>query len=457
MKIIQKIVYMLIASLAIMSCDRTYDAPPLNEPKYEGPKANITIASLKQQFASATQEVPALITTDLILKAYVSANDQSGNIFKQIYLQDETGAIPILADYNGIYTLYRVGQEVYVNLKGLCISVYGDEQQIGIATGNLFRLNELSFAEHVLLNGWPDKSKVQPVVIKDISTVNENVAGLTFKLVRLEGVYFVNGGTATFATKAATGTQVLKDSYGNSIDVRTSNYANFALETLPVGKGTVIAILGRFRGAWQLTIPSANDFFDFDGIVPGDGPTEPEQPGDGTVFFKEAFGTTAPIDGVKPKVSEYTGYDMKTPIIYSDASATVDVRATKTVDPHAWFTTGKEAAYFTIKGINTSAYQKVTLTYDLMANVYDDGATMNLNAMSVSCNGVALAVPDLVVTAPADKFKYHTITIENIPVAQDVTIEFHAAPSLAFGLRLDNVKLIAGGSGGSGGGGIIPN
>ena len=54
MKILQKVFYMLIAVLALASCDRDYDAPPLNEPKYDGPKANITIASLKQQFAAAT-------------------------------------------------------------------------------------------------------------------------------------------------------------------------------------------------------------------------------------------------------------------------------------------------------------------------------------------------------------------------------------------------------------------
>lgn len=448
MKILQNLFYMLIASLTILSCERNYDAPPLDEPKYDGPKANITIASLKSQFASATQEVPALITTDLILKAYVSANDESGNVYKQIYIQDETGAIPILADYNGVYTLYRVGQEVYVNLKGLCISVYGDEQQIGIPGGNLFRLLQLDFEKHVLRNRWPDKSKVEPKVITDISTVNTDVDAMTFRLIRLEGVYFVNGGTATFATKAATGTQVLKDSYGNSIDVRTSNFATFALETLPIGKGTVVAILGRFRGTWQLTIPTANDYFGFDGILPGDKPTEPEEPGgNGTVFFKETFGTTAPIDGIKPKVNEYTGYDMKNPIVYSDVSATVDIRATKTVEPHAWFTTGKEAAFFTIGGINTSAYQKVSLSYDVMANVFNDGETVNLNSISVTCNGTALPVPDLIVTAPADKFKYYTITIENISIAQDVTIEFKAAASLAFGLRLDNIKLVGDASG----------
>lgn len=93
---------MLVASLALVSCDLDYDAPPLNEPIYDGPKANITIASLKQQFSMATENTPALITNDLVLQAYVSANDESGNIYKQIYLQDATGlslSRPIITVY----------------------------------------------------------------------------------------------------------------------------------------------------------------------------------------------------------------------------------------------------------------------------------------------------------------------------------------------------------------------
>ena len=43
MKILQKVFYMLIAALAFVSCDRDYDAPPLNDPKYDGPKANIQL------------------------------------------------------------------------------------------------------------------------------------------------------------------------------------------------------------------------------------------------------------------------------------------------------------------------------------------------------------------------------------------------------------------------------
>lgn len=453
MKILQKVFYMFVAALALVSCDRDYDAPPLNEPKYDGDKANITIASLKQQFSAATQDVPALINTDLVLKAYVSANDESGNIYKQIYLQDETGAIPILADYNGVYGLYRVGQEVYVNLKGLCISVYGDEQQIGIPTGTLYRLLEKDFVEHVKQNGWPDKSKVEPVVVKDISTVNEDVARMTFRLVRLEGVYFVNGGNNIFALSSGYGTEVLKDSYGNSIEVRTSNYADFASETLPIGKGTVIGILGRFKGGWQLTIPTADDYFGFDGIIPGEDPEEPEKPGE-TTIFSENFGTPVKDGTYWPNFKDYTGFQNPASM-FEDTSGKASVRIVNNYT-NVWIPANTDGG-INIKGINANGATKGTLIYKVGANVYNAGESMDLNVMKVKCNGVELVIPSKIVTGDAKEGNTpYEMKIENVAISNKTTLEFLSVASTnTFGLRLYEVKLVTAGS--SSGGEIIPD
>ena len=199
MKLFHKLSLLLVGSLVFMACDRTYDAPPLNEPKYDGAAANITISQLREEYKAATQDSPITITKDEVLKAYVSGNDESGNIYKTIYLQDETGGISMLVDQSSVYNYYRVGQEVYVNLKGLCVSVYGDEQQIGHPDGYLYRTPWVDFEAHVQLNGWANAENVQPVAVDDISTLNAQVDAMKFKVVRLEGVRFANGGKGTFA------------------------------------------------------------------------------------------------------------------------------------------------------------------------------------------------------------------------------------------------------------------
>ena len=40
MKLFNRISLLLISSLVFAACERDYDAPPLNEPKYDGPAAN---------------------------------------------------------------------------------------------------------------------------------------------------------------------------------------------------------------------------------------------------------------------------------------------------------------------------------------------------------------------------------------------------------------------------------
>ena len=85
MKVTQKIFSFLVLAAAVLTgCERDYDAPPLNEPVYDGPSANITIADLKENCKNATQETPIEITNDWVLRAYITGNDESGNIYKQV-------------------------------------------------------------------------------------------------------------------------------------------------------------------------------------------------------------------------------------------------------------------------------------------------------------------------------------------------------------------------------------
>lgn len=274
MKLLRNISLPLIASLALFACERDYDAPLLTEPEYTGPAANITISELRTQNAAATQDVPIIITQDQVLKAVITGNDESGNIFKKIYLQDETGAIEMEVDQSSVYNYYPVGQTVYVDLNGLSISVYGDEQQLGHPEGYLYRTPWEDFEKHVSKDGWANPENAKPVVIDDISTINAAPDNYKFKLVQFTGVTFQNGGKGIFAPEDGYGEENITDSHGNTIMIRTSNYASFAGNKLPEGKGNITGILGRFNGTWQLTLRTANDVSDFTGSNEEEGGNE---------------------------------------------------------------------------------------------------------------------------------------------------------------------------------------
>ena len=103
------------------------------------------------------------------------------------------------------------------------------------------------------------------------------------------------------------------DATGNTIVVRTSIFADFSATKLPVGTGTVVAILGRFNGAWQLTISNIKDVYGFDGVQPstttgtggttgGGGPTQPA--GTETTAFTETFAQSQGQFTIEDKVTD---------------------------------------------------------------------------------------------------------------------------------------------------------
>ena len=447
MKLLRNISLPLIASLALFACERDYDAPLLTEPEYTGPAANITISELRTENAAATQDVPIIITQDQVLKAVITGNDESGNIFKKIYLQDETGAIEMEVDQSSVYNYYPVGQTVYVDLNGLSISVYGDEQQLGHPEGYLFRTPWEDFEKHVSKDGWANPENAKPVVIDDISTINAAPDNYKFKLVQFTGVTFQNGGKGIFAPEDGYGEENITDSHGNTIMIRTSNYASFAGNKLPEGKGNVTGILGRFRGTWQLTLRTANDVSDFTGSNEEEGGNEGgETPSGETVLFQESFGTPEKSGNYWPKIAEYTGFD--NPGFFEDESGKADVRIGSAYPANVWFPKGSDIN-LKVKGINGQGATKATLKYQVGCNVYNSGETQDLNTLKIKCNGTELPLSSKVVSGENQEGnKPFEFEIKDINISNNTTLEFYTtATDNTYGLRLFSVKLYVPGSG----------
>ena len=446
MKLLRNISLPLIASLALFACERDYDAPLLTEPEYTGPAANITISELRTQNAAATQDVPIIITQDQVLKAVITGNDESGNIFKKIYLQDETGAIEMEVDQSSVYNYYPVGQTVYVDLNGLSISVYGDEQQLGHPEGYLYRTPWEDFEKHVSKDGWANPENAKPVVIDDISTINAAPDNYKFKLVQFTGVTFQNGGKGIFAPEDGYGEENITDSHGNTIMIRTSNYASFAGNKLPEGKGNVTGILGRFRGTWQLTLRTANDVSDFTGSNEEGGNEGGETPSGETVLFQESFGTPEKSGNYWPKIAEYTGFD--NPGFFEDESGKADVRIGSAYPANVWFPKGSDIN-LKVKGINGQGATKATLKYQVGCNVYNSGETQDLNTLKIKCNGTELPLSSKVVSGENQEGnKPFEFEIKDINISNNTTLEFYTtAADNTYGLRLFSVNLYVPGSG----------
>lgn len=274
-------------------CSPEFDEPPAKEYKYEG-KATHTIAQFKSQFNSDFTK----ITSDVILKGVVNATDESGNIYKKLYLQDETGGLEISLDATSLYTQFKVGQEIFIECKDLYVGKYNGITQLGYPyskNGNdaIGRMPQKVAMEHIFKNGLPNIKAVTPIVVNSLADLT---VGMTDQLVTIKDIFFTNGGAQTFATKGAQypSPQEIIDSKGIKSAVYTSTYAKFAFDKLPKGLGSITVILSSYNGTWQLIVRDRNDIGTFDPSV-----TEPPKPpvytGNAThtiAQFKTQFGNT---------------------------------------------------------------------------------------------------------------------------------------------------------------------
>ena len=130
----KKIVLWLSATLLLaVSCDmRTLPAGDDKVGQFVPTvlDVNTTIAQLKALYTKG----PVLIEDDLVIGGQVISSDQSGNIYRSFYIQDETGAIEVKIGKSSLYNDYKLGQWVYVKCKGLTVGQYGGMLQIGYRT-----------------------------------------------------------------------------------------------------------------------------------------------------------------------------------------------------------------------------------------------------------------------------------------------------------------------------------
>lgn len=225
--------------------DVKFDQPRFGS---EVPAKNTTIEQLKLFYdGSALYQ----ITYDIVIEGVITANDESGNLYKQLFIEDETGAIEFRVDVAGLYTDFPVGTKIRVNCKDLYMGTYGGVIQLGgNFNGSFGRLPASDFYKKVFVISTGNEVSVTETSIAQLSN---NLIG---KIVTLSGVQFADFEIGkTYAESSAATNRIMEEvTTGRTIIVRTSNYANFAGVELPTGRGKITAVLTKYNSDYQLTI-----------------------------------------------------------------------------------------------------------------------------------------------------------------------------------------------------------
>ena len=163
-----KWIVILIITIVAVSCNRKFDIPPSNaDPEID---VTMTIMELKARYAAIGDF--KRINDEQVISGVVIADDRSGNFYKQIIIQDETGGIPVLLDGNNVYTQYPVGRRVFIKLKGMMLGDYGGTIQVGIDSsrsedGRFLNLNgipQTMFDQYIIKGSF--NNVVTPKVVK---------------------------------------------------------------------------------------------------------------------------------------------------------------------------------------------------------------------------------------------------------------------------------------------------
>ena len=262
-----------IASVGFSSCmDKDWEAPQFDEPLYgnnsimkqEGDKV-ITIGELKEKYSSlinASTDGSKEITEDWQLQVVVNGNDEGGNLYKQISIQDHTGAIIVGINGSNLYPYMPVGQQLLINLKGLYIGGYRKQAQIGaLYRDGIGRMDTDVWEQHVrLLKPGEIEAKVDTVDFDE----NADKYALSGRIVRLSGVTISGEGTQVLAPED--GSVTLTSNCANrlingksSLVLRTSSYSKFANRAIPKGKADVYGVCTRYNNTWQILMRTESD------------------------------------------------------------------------------------------------------------------------------------------------------------------------------------------------------
>jgi hypothetical protein len=225
-----------ILGITASSCKKEFDTPP---EKVIPEGSVITIADLKAMYTGTPVHFPE----DVSVYAVVTADETSGNLYKNVYVQDNTDAMNVRLLVSG--GLYQ-GDSIRINLKGTVFSQYQ----------GVYQLDSVDVDNNIV------KQAVGVVVEPIVTTIDMLNSNMQSKLIQLNNVQFVNSelsGTYADAVNLLSVNRTLEDCDGNTVIVRTSGYANFASQQLAQGNGTFIGIMGEFNGVLQLYIRKFSD------------------------------------------------------------------------------------------------------------------------------------------------------------------------------------------------------
>ncbi|MDE5750974.1 MAG: hypothetical protein K2H87_09465, partial [Duncaniella sp.] len=332
---------LFMGAFALTACQDDFDDPALTTPEStwltDADYELTTIREVKTTYWKDADNYYATIgTTDegkhIMVKGVITSSDASGNIYKSMVIQDETGSLSMSINANSMNGKYRRGQELVIDLTGMTIGKYSGLEQLGAPEVSAQYGQQTTFMPyeqfqmHVQMNGDPRLEAIDTVTVARgadlLSTTQADLIKWQSQLVRFNNCSVVDGGMEPFGVYQEPTNRILTLEDGTQINVRTSGYSNFYADMLPKGNGDVVGILGYYAGSsdtgnnWQLTLIDRYGCMNFGNPTMGPGSAENPYTVDDAIALEQGDATATQVwtmgyivGAVAPGVTSVTSND----------------------------------------------------------------------------------------------------------------------------------------------------
>lgn len=264
----------LVASISFTSCVEDGD---FTVPQSLGAEENAAVETIEAELADSNSGLTEIsianlkdlvvngqateITSNIVVKGYVTSSDETGNFYKEFFIQDRpenpTSAVKIALELVDSYNKFNIGRQVYIRLNGLyvgevrsgdgVVTIGGNKNEDGDEVENL----SLSQLENQLFRA-SNTEAIVPLSVK-FSEINESHVGIYVQVENAQFPTNLAGKTFVDANDRFDTQRTLQscDGFGfTTFILETSAFASFKFSTLPAGGGTIAGVISKtFNGS----------------------------------------------------------------------------------------------------------------------------------------------------------------------------------------------------------------
>ena len=220
--------------LAFSGCYDNHQAPSATDISLS---ANLEIGKLREFCDNGSHT----IAEDFVCVGRVTTSDDEGNFYREMFIEDASGAVKVRVGINNIVSHYPIGTQVALHLQNCAVALKSGVVVVGLPPRS-YDDEPREFAPQVVIDQHIERGtsveEVTPMLC-NISELNESLCGRLVKVAEL--IHAPLEEIEELPTLE--GYHRFVDKEGNAIFITVSEFADFAAEEIPTEELSIYGIL----------------------------------------------------------------------------------------------------------------------------------------------------------------------------------------------------------------------